>query len=90
MTQRPWARIPVKTRTQILNSTLVCLAGGRNKQIAALAYEFLNADLNGTGLNVRTPLTKRNVTLEEIPLLVQSLGGHAVIKVPYSNAGMVH
>ncbi|KAI9595443.1 hypothetical protein BDF19DRAFT_471396 [Syncephalis fuscata] len=87
VTQRPWTRIPIRTRTQILNSALVCLAGGRNKQIAALAYEFLNAELNGTGLQVRTPITKRNVTLEEIPLLVKSFGGHAVIKVPYSNAG---
>jgi hypothetical protein len=65
----------------------VCLAGGRNKQIAALAYEFLNAELSGTGLQVRTPITKRNVTLEEIPLLMKSFGGHGVIKVPYSNAG---
>jgi hypothetical protein len=55
--------------------------------MAALAYEFLNAELNGTGLQVRMPETKRNVTLEEIPLLVNSFGGHAVIKVPYSNAG---
>ncbi|RKP25791.1 hypothetical protein SYNPS1DRAFT_15157, partial [Syncephalis pseudoplumigaleata] len=78
VTQRPWTRIPLRARTQILNSTL---------QIAALAYEFLNAELSGTGLQVRTPITRRNVTLGEIPLLIRSLGGHAVIKVPYSNAG---
>ncbi|RKP05001.1 hypothetical protein THASP1DRAFT_35421 [Thamnocephalis sphaerospora] len=87
VTQRPWARIPVRTRTRILNGTLACLAGGRNKQMAARAYEFLNAELAGTGLQVRMPETKRNVSLEEVPLLVKSFGGHAVLKVPYSNAG---
>lgn len=36
---------------------------------------------------VNVPETIRNITKNEIPLWVQSMGGHAVIKVPYSNAG---
>ena len=64
-----------------------CLAGGRNKLMAARAYEFLNAEILESGLSVRTPETIRNVSKSEIPLLLDSMGGHAVIKVPYSNAG---
>jgi len=55
--------------------------------MAARAYEFLNSELSGTGLAVRVPETIRNVTKSEIPLWVDSMGGHAVLKVPYSNAG---
>ena len=55
--------------------------------MAARAYEFLNAELQDTGLSVRTPETIRNVAKSEIPLWLDSMGGHAVLKVPYSNAG---
>lgn len=55
--------------------------------MAARAYEFLNSELSGTGLAVRMPETIRNVTKSEIPLWIDSMGGHAVLKVPYSNAG---
>jgi hypothetical protein len=55
--------------------------------MAAKAYEFLNAEMRDAGLAVKTPETIRNVSKSEIPLLVNSMGGHAVIKVPYSNAG---
>lgn len=70
-----------------ISQVVSCLAGGRNKMMAARAYDFLNSELVGTGLAVRMPETIRNVTKSEIPLWLDSMGGHAVIKVPYSNAG---
>lgn len=87
VTQRPWNRIPVHTSTRILNPVLACLAGGRNKMIAAMAYELFNAELLGSGLTIIIPETIRDATKEEIPLLIRKFGGHAVVKVPYSNAG---
>lgn len=87
VTQRPWSRVPGHTRTAILNPVGVCLAGGRNKAMAAKAYELLNSKLAGTGLVIRTPETIRDVSLAEVPLIVESMGGLAVVKVPYSNAG---
>ncbi|MFK7847089.1 MAG: hypothetical protein AB8G77_17435 [Rhodothermales bacterium] len=87
VTQRPWNRIPPTTRTAILNPVLVCLAGGRNKLLAAKAYDLHNALLRGTGLSIRTPETIWDVSKNEIPLWVQRMGGIAVIKDPYSNAG---
>lgn len=87
VTQRPWNRIPVLTKTLILNPVLACLAGGRNKTIAAKAYDFYNAELAPAGLRIRTPETLWDVAWHEIPLWVKRWGGFAVIKVPYSNAG---
>ncbi|KAI8922629.1 hypothetical protein BC831DRAFT_475008 [Entophlyctis helioformis] len=87
VTQKPWNRFPINTKTIVLNSIVSCLAGGRNKMMAARAYEFFNSELIGTGLAVRMPETIRNVTKSEIPLWIDSMGGHAVLKVPYSNAG---
>jgi hypothetical protein len=87
VTQKPWNRIPINTKTIVLNNVVSCLAGGRNKMMAARAYEFYNSELAGTGLSVRIPETIRNVTKNEIPLWIDSMGGHAVLKVPYSNAG---
>ena len=87
VTQRPWSRIPPLTRTAILNPILVCLAGGRNKLLAAKAYDFYNAQIQSTGLTIRTPETIWDVAKTEIPLWVQRMGGIAVIKDPYSNAG---
>lgn len=87
VTQRPWNRIPPITRSIIVNPVLACLAGGRNKLVAAKAYDIYNAELSGTGLAIRSPYTIRDVSKNEIPLWIRSLGGRAVIKVPYSNAG---
>ncbi|KAI8616847.1 hypothetical protein BC830DRAFT_1116255 [Chytriomyces sp. MP71] len=87
VTQKPWNRFPINSKTIVLNSVISCLAGGRNKMMAARAYDFLNAELDGSGLSVRVPETIRNVTKSEIPLWLDSMGGHAVLKVPYSNAG---
>ena len=87
VTQRPWSRIPPITRSAILNPVLICLAGGRNKLLAAKAYDFYNAQIQVTGLTIRTPETIWDVAKTEIPLWVQRMGGVAVIKDPYSNAG---
>ena len=87
VTQRPWNRIPPVTRTVIYNPILVCLAGGRNKLLAAKAYDLFNADLAASGLGVHTPETIWDVSRSEVPLWVQRMGGVAVVKNPYSNAG---
>jgi hypothetical protein len=87
VTQKPWNRIPPLTKTAILNPTLVCLAGGRNKAIAAKAYDLLNASLSRGGLQINAPETIWDVSLVEVPLWIQRLGGVAVVKNPYSNAG---
>lgn len=55
--------------------------------MAAKAYDLYNAELAQSGLQINIPETIRDVSKEEIPLWVQKMGGHAVIKIPYSNAG---
>ncbi|MGB0647403.1 MAG: hypothetical protein ACPGQS_09535 [Bradymonadia bacterium] len=87
VTQRPWNRIPVFTRTRILNPIIGCLAGGRNKLIASKAYEIQNGIMADEGLSITIPETIPDVSKNEVPLWVARFGGHAVIKVPYSNAG---
>ncbi|KAI8065153.1 hypothetical protein BC940DRAFT_304929 [Gongronella butleri] len=87
LTQKPWNRFPLNSRTIVMNQIVSCLAGGRNKMMAARAYDFYNSELADLGLHIRTPETINNVTRGEIPLWLQSMGGHAVLKVPYSNAG---
>lgn len=87
VTQKPWNRIPVNTKTFIYNSTLVCLSGGRNKLLANKAYEIFNTELMNSGLKIETPETIKDVSKLEIPLWVKKFGGKAVIKNPYSNAG---
>eukprot|EP00903_Cladosiphon_okamuranus_P000396 g394.t1 len=62
-------------------------AGGRNKMVAAKAYDIYNTELEPFGLKINIPETIWDVSKEEIPLWVQKLGGQAVIKIPYSNAG---
>lgn len=87
VTQKPWNRIPVTTKTFIFNPVLVCLAGGRNKLLANKAYEIFNSELSGSGLEINIPETIKDVSRPEIPLWVKSFGGKAVVKNPYSNAG---
>ena len=55
--------------------------------VAAKAYDSYNIDLALSGLRIHTPHTIRDVKWEEIPGYIEKLGGHAVIKIPYSNAG---
>lgn len=87
VTQRPWNRIPLHLKTKILNPIVACLAGGRNKMVAAKAYDLYNAELREFGLQINIPQTIWDVSQEEIPLWVRKMGGQAVIKIPYSNAG---
>lgn len=87
LTQKPWNRLPLHSKTRILNPIIACLAGGRNKMVAAKAYDMYNAELDGSGLKINVPETIRDVRKNEIPLWVRQMGGQAVIKVPYSNAG---
>lgn len=87
VTQRPWNRIPPLTRTLVFNPVLVCLAGGRNKMLAAKAYDLQNASLRDSGLRIEAPETIWDVSRREIPLWVERMGGCAVVKNPYSNAG---
>lgn len=90
VTQKPWNRLPVTgSRTLIINPVLSCLAGGRNKLVADKAYELFNAhhESIGSNLKIRVPETIRDVSKAEVPLWVKSMGGRAVVKVPYSNAG---
>lgn len=88
VTQKPWNRIPINTKTLILNPIISCIAGGRNKLLADIAYEFMNNELyNYEGLSLQTPYTKRNVKFNEVPLWIKNLGGIGVVKNPYSNAG---
>jgi hypothetical protein len=87
LTQRPWNRLPLHTKTRIFNPILACLAGGRNKMVAAKAYDIFNTELEASGLKINTPETIWDVSKNEIPLWVRKMGGQAVVKVPYSNAG---
>ncbi len=87
LTQKPWNRLPVNQKTFIYNPVVACLAGGRNKMIASKAYDFFNGELDGTGLKIRTPETIWDVAQNEVPLWVSKMGGQAVVKNPYSNAG---
>jgi hypothetical protein len=87
LTQQPWTRLPLHSKTHILNPIIACLAGGRNKMLASKAYDFYNTTLKEQGLEILTPETIWDVSKEEIPLWVQKMGGQAVIKIPYSNAG---
>lgn len=87
VTGRPWFHIPINTRTAILNPVVACLAGGRNKMAADKAYDMMNREIANTNLCIRTPQTHRDVSKEEIPFWVKGMGGKAVVKIPYSNAG---
>jgi hypothetical protein len=87
VTQAPWTRIPPTTRTALLNPVVACLAGGRNKLVAAKAYDLFNARASESGLRIRHPETIWDVELGEVPLWLERMGGVAVVKNPYSNAG---
>jgi hypothetical protein len=87
VTQQPWNRIPIETKTLIMNPLIACLAGGRNKQLAAKAYEKFNAEWAGTGLQIHTPHTVCHVKKEDVPVLLESYNWQAVIKSPYGNCG---
>jgi len=87
VTQKPWTKIPIRSKTFIFNSVLSCLAGGRNKLIAHKAYEKFNAEFASSGFQIRTPQTLCDVHFSNISSIVTKMNYRAVIKVPYSNAG---
>jgi len=87
VTQRPWAKIPIHSRTFIFNPVLSCLAGGRNKLVAHKAYEKFNKEFENFGFKIHTPATICDVVLENIEEIVRAMNYKAVIKIPYSNAG---
>ena len=89
VTQRPWTRLPPLLRTAVYNPVVTCLAGGRNKLVAAKAYDLYNAELvrRTSGLAIQTPTTQIDVGLEMVPIWIRQMGGLAVVKNPYSNAG---
>lgn len=88
VTQKPWNRIPLSgTKTLMFNPTLACIAGGRNKLLASKAYDFFNAEMSNFGLQVNSPKTVHDVEKPLVPLWVNHMGGFAVVKNPYSNAG---
>ncbi len=92
VTQKPWNKIPLNTKTRVVNPIAACLAGGRNKIMASYAYQKLNEELekSNSGLSIRLPYSLINVNKSEIPSLFfndKKLNGRAVVKVPYSNCG---
>ncbi len=87
LTQKPWNRLSMHSKTRILNPVIACLAGGRNKMIAAKAYDIYNAELRSSGVKINIPATIWDVSKNEVPIWVRKMGGQAVVKVPYSNAG---
>lgn len=92
VTKKPWIKIPVNSKTKVINPVLACLAGGRNKIMANYAYDKFNKELieNNSGLSIRLPYSLINVNKNEIPNLLENdlrLNGKAVVKVPYANCG---
>lgn len=87
VTQKPWDRIPLLSKTVILNPVIACLAGGRNKLVASKAYELFNAEYSEFGIAIQFPETVKDLNKEETKLWVERFDYLAVIKVPYSNAG---
>lgn len=92
VTQKPWTKLPVNTKTLVLNPLVACLAGGRNKALASYAYQRFNDELaaKSSNLTIRQPYSLINVNKCDIPRIIETdpnLRGKAVIKVPYSNCG---
>lgn len=87
LTQKPWNRLPINSKTTIVNPIIACLAGGRNKLMASKAYDLYNAEIQEHNLKIITPQTIWDVNKNEVPLWISKMGGKAVVKVPYSNAG---
>lgn len=92
VTQKPWTKIPLISKTIVVNPIITCLAGGRNKNIASYAYKLFNSEQlkNSTKLRILEPYTLINVEKQDIKMLIENdvcLNKKAVIKVPYDNCG---
>ena len=86
ITQKPWKKVPLNTKTIVLNPIISCLAGGRNKIMAAYAYKLFNQEQAKlqSGLSIRLPHSLINVNKKDIPMLLENdtkLDGKAVVKV---------
>jgi len=84
VTQNPWERIPIDTETHLVNPIIACVAGGRNKNIAALAYSHYN---NRNPLKIHLPFTTEEMSRDDAIQTLQGWSFKGVIKNPYSNAG---
>jgi hypothetical protein len=87
VTQNPWDRIPKDCKTLLLNPIEACLAGGRNKSEAYLAYQKFNQKYADFGLKIDTPHTQLDANYEDLEALYHQFGKSLVVKVPDSNAG---
>ncbi|MEZ4272141.1 MAG: hypothetical protein R3C68_12145 [Myxococcota bacterium] len=87
VTQRPWNRIPPITKTMMFNPVVVCLAGGRNKMLAAKAYDFYNGEIQPSGLLIRTPETIGDVSRAEIPLWLSRMVALPSSRIPTATLG---
>lgn len=87
VTKKPWNRIPIDSRTLIVNPIIACLAGGRNKLLAGHAYHLFNVKYAKYDIEIRVPETIINVEKQNIPKCIKKLGGMGVIKLPYLNSG---
>ncbi|RAV28656.1 ATP-grasp domain-containing protein [Sinomicrobium soli] len=87
VTQEPWNRLPLKSKTLLLNPIEACLAGGRNKTEAYMAYRKFNEQFRKYGLEIHTPETFLEVEHGDLPEYFEKLGRSMVVKVPDSNAG---
>jgi len=87
VTDQPWLRLPLSTSTPILNPVIACLAGGRNKHLANLAYERFNERWKGRGFSINAPSTVGDLARDDVAAAVAAFGGQAVIKTPYGHAG---
>ena len=84
VTQGPWKRISVNTSTPMTNPIIACLAGGRNKLLAAKAYEQFNK--KDSDLKISLPYTSSELSKEEVIKTLKEWE-YGVVKLPYSNAG---
>jgi hypothetical protein len=86
VTQAPWERLAVDSSLPMVNPVIACLAGGRNKLVAAKAYDTYNLDpLNQVKVNI--PHTTGELSFDQVIMLVEDWAYVAVVKDPYSNAG---
>ncbi len=87
VTQEPWSRIPKNSKTLLLNPIEACLAGGRNKVEASVAYDKFNEQFKEQGLEIDKPVTKINVPYHQLADHYKEMKNSMVIKVPEGNAG---
>uniref|UniRef100_A0A5S6QY74 ATP-grasp domain-containing protein n=1 Tax=Trichuris muris TaxID=70415 RepID=A0A5S6QY74_TRIMR len=88
VTRKPWLKLPLLSKTMIMNPVIACLAGGRNKLVAAKAYKQFNEIHAGAGLKINVPYTLTDVTKKGIMEHAEEMNHQMVVKVPYSNCGV--